>query len=192
MAQEVSSPFTAGCLSAFIPGVGQMYAGQVGRGVGIMIVNICFSAITAATGGAFLFFQIPYCLWALSDAAQCARAANAKHRSKPVPHQHQYTHYSAPALPAATPSHSQAQSRQNTSIINASEFAGNLERASRLHRAGILDDTEYQHRKRQIIETLSGRKLQTSPDEFLFPLLDLVEQGHLTSDEVARIKMLIL
>lgn len=67
-------PILALVLSFFFPGVGSMYNGEVGKGVGILLGYLFGLALTFVLVG--LLITIPLFIWGLVDAYQGAQRVN--------------------------------------------------------------------------------------------------------------------
>jgi len=67
-------PGIAAVLSAVIVGLGQIYNGQIGKGIGMMVITAFFGLLTLVLIG-WLFLPIIW-LWAIIDAYKSAQAIN--------------------------------------------------------------------------------------------------------------------
>ena len=81
MSQQ-KSPDTAILLSFFICGAGQIYNGEVGKGIGMIIASIFLLAGSALILP--LFFLIPLWIWGMVDANKKANAFNEVLTTSPL------------------------------------------------------------------------------------------------------------
>lgn len=72
--REMKSPGIAVVLSFFIPGLGQLYNGQIGKGIVVMIVSFIFAASMILIIG-FILYPLLW-LWNLYDAYTTANRIN--------------------------------------------------------------------------------------------------------------------
>lgn len=74
--QPLKSPGVAAVLGFLIPGVGQMYNGQFGKGALFLLVNVVNGLLVFAYGIGF----VTGLLWAIFSAWDAYRAAEASNR----------------------------------------------------------------------------------------------------------------
>ena len=72
----LKSPGVAAVLSFFITGLGQIYNGQVAKGICFMIAYV--NCLVLAITGVGLFFLIPLWIWGMADAHKIAELTNRK------------------------------------------------------------------------------------------------------------------
>ena len=72
--QNRKNPGLAAVLSFFIPGLGQIYNGQIGKGILVIILSIVFSAMVIFLIGFILAPAI--WIWAMYDAYSTAKKIN--------------------------------------------------------------------------------------------------------------------
>lgn len=73
----MANPIVAAIASFLIPGIGQIYAGDIKRGIMFLIVAIIFAAIGYTTTGIYQIISIVvdvfYCLFVAYDAYKIAQ-----------------------------------------------------------------------------------------------------------------------
>ncbi len=73
----MANPIVAAIASFLIPGIGQIYAGDIKRGIMFLIVAIIFAAIGYTTSGIYQIISIAvdvfYCLFVAYDAYKIAQ-----------------------------------------------------------------------------------------------------------------------
>ena len=70
------SPFLALILSFFIVGLGQVYNGQILKGIGYFIVWLMFASLTVVTLGLLFLLPLIWWLWNVYDAYHTAVRIN--------------------------------------------------------------------------------------------------------------------
>ena len=74
--QAPKKPTTAAILSLFISGAGQLYNGEIKKGIIIFVVQLVLAVLIAPTAGiAFIPFLVVW-IWSIYDAHQFAKRIN--------------------------------------------------------------------------------------------------------------------
>lgn len=83
MSEQVKKPWLAALLGILIVGVGHMYLGEWGKGIGLLVIALIASVLT---GGILApVFWIISCVWAYTDAKKInERAAVARENQTPM------------------------------------------------------------------------------------------------------------
>ena len=76
--------------------------------------------------------------------------------------------------------------------ISASEFIAQLEKISKLYGANLLNQEEFNSRKRTLIQSLVDRKPKEDAEDFLAALIPSIERKYLSEPEIAQIKKLVM
>lgn len=164
-------------LSFFFSGAGQIYVGKVERGIVQFVLACGLGALALSTGFFFTWFIFSfYWFWVIVDAGNQAHSFNVGLKS-------------AIAKQANMKAEEEAVARKTT---NSTDFVTQLEKISKLHGAGLLDEPEYISRKRDLIWTLAERKIKDSAEDFLTALIPSIEKKYLVESEIAQIKKLVL
>ena len=71
----MKNPGIAAVLSFLVVGLGQLYAGKVGRGLLFFFGAVVLGALSMLTGFFFILF-LPYWVWNIYDAFKQAEKAN--------------------------------------------------------------------------------------------------------------------
>ena len=155
-------------LSLLVTGAGQIYAGATTRGVVHIFIYCVLCALTGATG-VMAIFLIPYWIWGMINANKQVNKYNLEIDRK-----------QANAEEAAK------------KTISASEFIEQLEKISKLHGANLLNQEEFNSRKRTLILSLIDRKPKEAAEDFLAALIPSIERKYLSEPEIAQIKKLVM
>jgi len=155
-------------LSLLVTGAGQIYAGATTRGVAHIFIYCVLCALTGATG-VMAIFLIPYWIWGMINANKQVNKYNLEIDRK-----------QANAEEAAK------------KTISASEFIEQLEKISKLHGANLLNQEEFNSRKRTLILSLIDRKPKEAAEDFLAALIPSIERKYLSEPEIAQIKKLVM
>ena len=156
-------------LSLFITGAGQIYAGATTRGIIQIVIYLKLWFLTGVTLGAMWIVLIPYWIWGMIDANKQANNFNSKM--------------------AREQANAEEEARKT---IAASEFITQLEKISKLHGANLLNQEEYNSRKKDLILSLTDRKPREDAEDFLTALIPSIERKYLSEAEVAQIKKLVI
>lgn len=74
------SPGLAAVLSFIFPGLGQVCNGQIGKGLGLVLLNLLLGLITGLTVGIGLIAWLPFWIWVIYDAHAVAERHNRRIR----------------------------------------------------------------------------------------------------------------
>jgi TM2 domain-containing membrane protein YozV len=173
--RQIKSPGTAVLLSLFITGAGQIYNGEAGKGILLMILQIICVALTPT----LYFPAIPVLiLWIYSSV----NAQNVAIKINEEAHQREV----APILEA------RRTAEAEKTMLRADVVADALVKAHRLFQHQMLSSQEFTSRKEAIIQDLKGEKLANSAEDFLLAMIPLVDSGVLTQPELAQAKSILM
>ena len=156
-------------LSLLITGAGQIYAGATTRGIIQVVIYLKLWFLAGVTMGGMLIVLIPYWIWGMFDANKQANKYNLEMTRK----------------------QSDAEEKARKTI-SASEFIAQLEKISKLHGANLLNQEEYNSRKKDLILSLVDRKPKEDAEDFLAALIPSIERKYLSESEIAQIKNLVM
>ena len=159
-------PTLAGLLSFLIVGAGQVYVGQVGRGIGMFILSLFMGLLMVLSQGLLFFLPLIVWIWSITDAVRLAKEVNAAVERE---------------------ARAEAEAAERGQPWSSHRFVEALRGLALLRDQEILDENEYQRRKGELIDRLRAG-IEEEPVTFLGALVPLKEQGLLTGDEIARIK----
>lgn len=84
-----------------------------------------------------------------------------------------------------------AKEEAKKNSVGTANFIEPLNTICNLYEHELIDENEFQAKKRELINQLASQKLQEKPEEFLMRLISFKEKGYLTGDDIALIKKLI-
>jgi TM2 domain-containing membrane protein YozV len=149
-------------LSIFLPGLGQLVNGDVGKGLGMMAATFVCLALFAP-------LALILCIWSALDAYGRVNKLNEIIRGD--------------AIRAADIISMQ---------ISSAEFATQIDKISMLGASGMLSPDELAERKQKVIGQLKQKRVIGSSEDFLTALIPLMQSETLTKDELTQIKSLVL
>jgi len=167
--KQKKDPFLAGVLSFIIVGAGQMYCGEIGRGIAFLFGGIV----------GYILFVVPGIIihiWAIIDANSLAKRINTdiekeeEHKAKEI---------------------ELKKINEKKSIVKVDDFIEKMKKIHNLFLNEIIDENEYLDKKKALILELATKRIEIEPDDFLASLISLKEQKVLTIDEINKIKSLI-
>lgn len=155
-----ANPTLVTVLSIVMPGLGQLVNGQVGKGLGMLALDLVL-----------LFVAWPLallvCAWSAWDAYEEANQLNAQQEL-----------------------HAEIATQITAGQIATSDFVNQIEKLNNLAQAGMLSTEELASRKLMVINILKSKKPTDSIEDFLTALIPLVKSGGLSMDDLAQIKNL--
>jgi TM2 domain-containing membrane protein YozV len=160
--RQRKDPFLAGVLSFVVLGAGQMYVGDIGRGIAFLIGGIV----------GYIAFIIPgICvhIWAIIDANALAKINND-----------------------SIDDNQRAVEERDKSLMRASDFNEKMIKLYKLFKSELISESEFQEKKSLLISTLATKTIDVDPDDFLASIITLKEQNILTLEEIGKIKVLLM
>lgn len=148
--------------SVVFPGLGQLFLGQVGKGLAMIALYIVFWYIAWP-------LALLLCVGSAVDAYNCANEFNDEVRGD-----------------------AKAAAEVIESQITAKAFVAQIDKISKLAESGILDAEELTQRKQKVIGELTLKTVVGSSEDFLTALIPLMRSGAISKDELTQIKGLIL
>jgi len=161
-AKQKKDPFLAGVLSFVVLGAGQMYVGDVGRGIAFLIGGIIGYI-------AFIVPGIVVHIWAIIDANDLAKKFNDNIQES-----------------------QKATEDRERMLMRASDFNERMIKLFKLFKSDLITDIEFQEKKAALISSLATKTIDGEPDDFLASIITLKEQNILTHDEISKIKVLLM
>ncbi|WP_447908303.1 SHOCT domain-containing protein [Serratia fonticola] len=155
--QKAKDPALAAILSFIICGSGQIYNGDVPKGVILFVVACIFGII-------FLPLALIPAIYAAFDAYNSAKLRNGD---------------------------VEIEEQRNKDYIDVTDFTEKLKRLSSLLNAGMINQEEFEDRKKNLIADICMKKLQEDPLDFLAALVPLKQGEILTDDDISVIKKLV-
>lgn len=168
--EGTKTPIVAVILSFIFVGLGQMYAGKIGRGVFLIILFFIFLATSASIITAVLAFIL--WIWGMVDAAECVR----KHNNW---------------LLNIASDKKENEQKQRSKEINSNEFVGFIKKNFELHKNGLLNDDEFNSKKAEALTLLSEKEFVDKAEDLLTAMIPLVKENAITDQEVKKIKELV-
>jgi len=160
--RQRKDPFLAGVLSFVVVGAGQMYVGDIGRGVGFFIGGIIGYI-------AFIVPGIVVHIWAIKDANDLAK----KHND-------------------SIDENLKAIDNRERMLMRSSDFNEKMVKLFKLFKSDLITDIEFHDKKSALIASLATKVIDVEPDDFLASIISLKEQSILTHEEIAKIKVLLM
>ncbi|WP_261288603.1 DUF5683 domain-containing protein [Serratia fonticola] len=155
--QKAKDPALAAILSFIICGSGQIYNGDVPKGVILFVVACIFGLI-------FIPLALIPVFYSTFDAYNSAKLRNGD---------------------------VEIEEQRNKDYIDVADFTENLKRLSSLLNAGMINQEEFEGRKKNLIADICMKKLQEDPLDFLAALVPLKQGEILTDDDISVIKKLV-
>jgi TM2 domain-containing membrane protein YozV len=148
--------------SLLIPGLGQLYLGEIGKGLAMFALGVVLFLISP-----FLIVVVDfYGAW---EAYTFAKAKNAN-RVKQV----------------------EVKAQISAGQISAASMVEQFQKLNALAAAELLTPEELAERKGNVIQQLVTKTPTTPVEDFLTTLIPLVKAGGINADEVKQIKALLL
>lgn len=176
--EQKKNPTVAVLLSFIISGAGQLYNGEIGKGIGMIVGYIlCVAASSLVLP---LFILIALWIWGMIDANTRAKAMNEALRV------HLEQEEASKQMAAAE------QERLNATTVTTQEFVTQVEKFFKLFQSGILSAAEFESKKQELITLLTAKQLREAPEDFLTAMIPLLQRQALSEPEIARIKAAVL
>lgn len=176
--EQRKTPAIAILLSFIISGAGQIYNGEVGKGIGMIIAYIfCWAASALAFP---VLILIVLWIYGMVDANTKAKEFNDDLKQ-------QLDNEDATAREAI-----EQQERLRATTISSQEFVGQVEKYFKLFQNSLLSETEFDAKKKEIITVLTAKKLSEAPEDFLTGMIPLIQKKALTEQEIAQVKAVVL
>ena len=164
-------PWIAGLMSFFLAGTGHIYCGKVGVGILFIIIDLILYFTTAGIG-AIIFGII-----AMITSIQLAKDINETIEQEDI---------------GITQEKEKELNQKKEKEVDVATFIENLKNSHKLFINEIYSEEEFLSKKKSIMGDLYSKKLSCSVEDFLTELIVLKKQEILTSDEINKIKNLIM
>ena len=161
-------------LSFIINGAGQIYNGEVGKGVGMIIAYLL---CVAASGLVFpTVILIGLWIWGMVEANTVAKEFNDALRKR-LDNE------------AASLWETEAQQQHvKATMITAQEFVAQIDKYAKLFQSSLLSQAEFEGKKKEM--TLTAKKLAEAPGDFLTAIIPLIQKKLLQSRKLHRSRWL--
>ena len=160
-------PTLAAILSLFINGVGQIYNGDIKRGITILVVQIIQVVLAPFIYITYISWIIVW-IWNIFDAANGAKEINRKieeeERKRLI------------------------EEKRKLETIELNKFIESLRKDYALFKNGILSEEEFIKRKETAISQLRIKKIDRGSEDFLYAIIPLKKEQILTDQDLKVIK----
>jgi len=168
-------PWIAGILSLFLAGAGHIYCGKVGLGIVFIVIDLILYYITQGIGalifGVIIMISSIQLAKDINETLEQEEIGIAKEKEKKS---------------------TEDQKRKMDQEINVATFIENLKNFNKLFKNEIYSEKEFINEKKSVINELLSKTLPCSSEDFLTELIAMKEQKILTTDEINKIKKIIL
>ena len=172
------NPVLAVVLSLILPGAGQIYNGETGKGIAMIVGSIVCLAASALVFPFLILIGI--WIWGMIDANTRANEINAA------------TAKSAADAASERNRRDAEQEEVKRKQIQPSYFVSQVEKFSKLKDASMLTEEEFITRKASLIAELQSKELAGEAEDFLTALIPLVQRKAITEPELQKIKSTVL
>ena len=172
--EQRKTPAVAILLSFIVSGTGQIYNGEVSKGIAMIVAYIfCWAASALVLP---IFILIALWIWGMVDANAKAKEFNEALKIR---------------LDSEDLSRRVA-AEQQAIIITAQEFVTQVEKCFKLFQNGLLSADEFEAKKKEAITLLTVKKLRETPEDFLTAIIPLIQKIALTEHEITQIKAAVI
>jgi TM2 domain-containing membrane protein YozV len=210
--EERKDPFNAGLLSLIIPGAGQMYCGQVGGGL-ILLVVTALGYIAYVIPGLILHIMV------IKAAVSKARQTNdeidrririqreeketkllkikleeeqkKKYEWEQLQRSRENTIQKKDTNSLSNSNNHESLTQPNSISISCEEFVSSIEKLYGLYIKSVLSIHEYGDRKAKEIEKLRNSRISTEEIAFLDGLIPLMDKKILLHGDIQNIKDIV-
>jgi len=172
--EQRKTPAVAVLLSLIISGAGQIYNGEVGKGIGMIVAYIICWATSVLVFPVLILIGL--WVWGMIDANTKANEFNDALQKSMEDEE--------------TLSRETAETKAST--ITSQEFVTQVDKSFKLFQNSLLSQAEFDAKKKEIIAILTGKKLSEAPEDFLTAVIPLIQKKALTDQEIAQIKAVVL
>jgi len=176
--EQRKTPAVAILLSFIIPGAGQIYNGEAGKGIGMIIAYIiCWAASALVLP---IFILIGLWIWGMIDANTVAKNFNSALMKR------------IDDEDTSSQKIAEQQAEIKATTISSNEFVTLIEKNFKLFQNKLLSDTEFESKKKEAISLLTTKKIVEAPEDFLTAVIPLIQKNALTEQEITQIKAIVL
>lgn len=176
--EQRKTPAVALLLSLIISGAGQIYNGEVNKGIGMIVAYIL---CVAGSGLVFpLVILVALWIWGMIDANTVAKEFNENLKKRLDNEVHSLQEAEV------------QQERIKATIITSQEFVTQIDKYVRLFQSSLLSEPEFEAKKKEMIMTLTAKKLSEAPEDFLTAIIPLIQKKIFTEPEITQIKAAVL
>jgi TM2 domain-containing membrane protein YozV len=174
---QKKTPGLAAVLAFFIPGLGHIYCGQIGKGV-IFLLSFILGSFLLVLPGVIVW------IYSMVSAYNLAQEINDKNDLIIAKYNEQNK------IEEEIISKQKQEEENKTLYIDI--FKQSLLKNSKLYKNELINLKEFNDRKNNLINELSFKQINVSQEDFLFELIPLKENLILDSDDMLKIKSYIL
>ena len=178
IANSPKNPVLALVLSLVLPGAGQIYNGETGKGVAMIVGSVVCLAASALVLPIFIVLGL--WIWGMIDANARANELNA----------------SAERIASDEVSSRTRKDLEQKDLerrqIQPSYFVSQMEKFAKLRDANMLTDEEFTSRKAALIAELQSKDIVAEAEDFLAALIPLVQRKTISETELLKIKSCVL
>jgi TM2 domain-containing membrane protein YozV len=157
-------PTLAGVLSFLFSGLGQIYNGDIERGLMIIIAQILQVVAGAFIYVTFFTYFIVW-IWNIFDAVNGAKKINQ--------------------------SIDKEEEQQKDKAMKVDGFIETLRKNYLLFKEGVLSEEEFKMRKEILLSQLKTKNLDKDLEDFLYLIMPLKKEGILTDEDLKTVKQII-
>ena len=168
---------TAAWLNILFVGLGNVYAGELDRGLIMISVSVAIGGVAYVVGGAALLLIVPYWIWAFTDGRRAAREYNQR-----------LTNIAAQKQRAEEEAKAQAAAAK----ISGSDLLTGMKKLHQLHEAQIITAEEFEQKKATLIAEVQVRGIREAAEDFRTMLIPLLQQGVLSQAELGKLKQAVM
>ncbi len=172
---EKKKPWIAVVLSLLFGGLGHLYLGKIEKGIIFIVIEIVLWFT--------IFGGIIFTIYTMIDANNTAKDINfeidliEKNKAKEA---------------VEKVEQQKVENLRKENEINADDFISALKKNYKLFSAEIYSADEYRTKKSTIVNELATKQISCSVEDFLGSLISLKDQGILDSEEIKKIKLLVM
>lgn len=176
--EQRKNPTVAVLLSFLISGGGQIYNGEVGKGVGMIAAYIFCLAASALVLP--ILIAVVLWVWGMIDADKRAKEFNEELKNRLYKEE------------LSEKEAAEQQERIRSTMVGSKEFVAQVEKCFKLFQNGLLSETEFEAKKKEAIVSLAVKTLCEEPEDFLTAIIPLLQKKALTDREIDQIKAAVL
>ena len=179
--EQRKTPAVATILSCVCTGAGQIYNGEVGKGIGMIVAGLVCLLASELVLPAFAFLGL--WIWGMFDAHKVATEFNEALRYRCESQEVEER--------AATQRTQVAERTAAEQTISSQAFVVQIEKYLKLFQNNLLSESEFEERKNNAIELLIAKKLAEPAEDFLSALIPLIQKKAFTDQEISKIKIAV-
>jgi len=176
--EQRKTPAIAILLSFVISGAGQIYNGEIGKGIAMVVAYfVCWAASALILP---ILFLIALWIWGMIDANTKANEINDALKQR------------LNSEEISTQEAIEQKQRTKAMTITSQDFVTQIEKYFELFQNTLLSEAEFESKKRETITLLTTKKITEAPEDFLTAVIPLIQKKALTEQEIAQVKAAVL